>query len=237
MIKEVIFDIDGTLYNYEKGHKVGLQHMKDYAEQELGIPGEKFEQEYHGQLTEIKKRLGTDNATIHSRSIRIQNMLEAWDKPIFPHLDRLYHLYWDSFIVECQAEPGSIEALRSLQRMGIRIGIGTDMTAGIQYKKLEAFGFGPFINHIVTSQEAGHEKPHPCFMELCVQKAGCRPDEIAFMGDNFKKDVEGAVMAGMHGIWYCPVKKPDPEDARLDAKEYGVIRQYDELVPYIKSIR
>ena len=36
MIKEVIFDIDDTLYDYEKGHAAGVRQMQEYAEQELG---------------------------------------------------------------------------------------------------------------------------------------------------------------------------------------------------------
>ena len=70
MIKEVIFDIDDTLYDYEKGHAAGVRQMQEYAEQELGVSGEEFEREYRRQHADIKKRLGTDDATIHSRSIR-----------------------------------------------------------------------------------------------------------------------------------------------------------------------
>lgn len=43
MIKEVIFDIDDTLYDYEKGHAAGVRQMQEYAEQELGVSGEEFE--------------------------------------------------------------------------------------------------------------------------------------------------------------------------------------------------
>ena len=46
MIKEVIFDIDGTLYDYDKGHAEGMARMKAYAEKELGISGEEYAAEY-----------------------------------------------------------------------------------------------------------------------------------------------------------------------------------------------
>ena len=127
MIKEVIFDIDDTLYDYEKGHAAGVRQMQEYAEQELGVSGEEFEQEYRRQHADIKKRLGTDDATIHSRSIRIQNMLEHWGKPLFPHVTKLYHAYWDTLHAVSEPEPGSIEAVRSLREMGVRVGIGSDL--------------------------------------------------------------------------------------------------------------
>ena len=164
-------------------------------------------------------------------------MLEHWGKPLFPHVTKLYHAYWDTLHAVSEPEPGSIEAVRSLREMGIRVGIGSDMTFRMQYEKLGKFGFGPYISHMVTSQEAGHEKPHPDFMALCIEKAGCRPDEIVFMGDNFRKDVEGSVLAGMHGVWYRAKEKPLPEDAKIGPESYQIIRHYDELIPYIKSIR
>ena len=237
MIKEVIFDIDDTLYDYEIGHAAGMDNMAAYAETELGIPAAEFEAEYKRKNEEMKARIGTDDATTHSRSIRLQNMLEDWGKPIFPHLDRLYALYWNTLLDVSQPEPGSIETLRELRELGITIGIGTDMTARMQYEKLKKFGFAPYVNHIVTSQEAAHEKPHPEFMALCIKKAGCKPEEIVFVGDTFKKDVVGSARAGMHPVWYRAREKKLPEHPELSPEEYHIIRHFEELVPYIKSIR
>ena len=80
------------------------------------------------------------------------------------------------------------------------------------------------------------EKPHPEFMALCIRKAGCAPEECVFVGDTFKKDVIGAMNAGMHAVWYNAKKKALPEDADLAGRSYQEIRHFDELVPYIKSL-
>ena len=106
----------------------------------------------------------------------------------------------------------------------------------MQYEKLEHLGFAPYISHIVTSQEAGFEKPHPEVMALCIRKAGCAPEECVFVGDTFKKDVQGALDAGMHAVWYNVKEKTLPEHTDLAGKEYKEIRHFDELVPYIKSL-
>ena len=66
-----------------------------------------------------------------------------------------------------------------------------------------------FLNDfIVTSEEAGAEKPHYHFFDICVEKAGVRPEECAFIGDNVRKDIEGAWESGMKGIWYTQEKEP-----------------------------
>ncbi len=55
MIKEVIFDIDGTLYDYERGNAEGVARMTAYAEKELGIGPEEFMAEYKRLYEEAKK--------------------------------------------------------------------------------------------------------------------------------------------------------------------------------------
>ena len=114
MIKEVIFDIDDTLYDYEVGHAQGMEKMGGYAQRELGIDAEEFKAAYQKHSKEITKRLGRDNAAIHSRSIRLQNLLEQWEKPLFPHMKELYHLYWDTLLSVSVPEPGSLEAVKEL---------------------------------------------------------------------------------------------------------------------------
>ena len=54
--------------------------------------------------------------------------------------------------------------MKELKKRKIRIGIGTDMTAYVQYRKLEAIGVTSYIDFIVTSEEAGAEKPHYHFL-------------------------------------------------------------------------
>lgn len=80
----------------KKGTQAESGRCRNTRSRSWEVSGEEFEQEYRRQHAELKKRLGTDDATIHSRSIRIQNMLEHWGKPLFPHVTKLYHAYWDT---------------------------------------------------------------------------------------------------------------------------------------------
>lgn len=236
MIKEVIFDIDDTLYSYEKSHEKGIKQLCHYVWEQFQIEPEQFLKAYKEMNQEILKRLGRDNATIHSRSIRIQNYLERLGKPLFPHVRAMYHAYWDTLLKESRPEPGAIACMQELKKMGITIGIGTDMTAMMQYEKLEALGFASYVSHIVTSQEAGVEKPHPDFMALCIRKSGVLPKECVFVGDNLKKDACGASASGMYGVWYNPQGKEHPKDMTGLVEQYKEIRHFDDLVPYIRTL-
>ena len=150
-------------------------------------------------------------------------LLELWEKPLFPHALNMYHAYWDTLIRQAQPSPGVQEFMQELKKRGIRIGIGTDMTAYVQYKKLSALGLDSCIDFIVTSEEAGAEKPDPHLFDICVEKAGFSANKCAFIGDSLKKDVEGSAKCGLKGIWYTQGKEPE-----IEAK-FPVIKSFENL--------
>lgn len=208
MIKTVIFDIDNTLYNYDENHIFGMKALAEYCRNELGVSEEEMLTCYDQAMKIMNERIGSDTAAIHNRMLRFQCMTELLSRPLFPHVENMYHTYWDTLIEHSSPCPGSLLFIQNLKKEGIRIGICTDMTACIQYKKLEKLGFAPYIDFIVTSEEAGAEKPASRLFQLCVKKSGCLPEECAFIGDNLKKDVQGAWNHGLKGIWYSQEKAP-----------------------------
>lgn len=222
-IKAVIFDIDNTLYSYDKNHIYGMKALTDYCESAFGKSAEETLACYKKAGQIMIDRIGGDVAAIHNRLLRTQGMLELWEKPVFPHARNMYHAYWDTLIRQSQPVPGVIDFLKELKKRGVRTGTGTDMTAYIQYKKLESLGATPYIDFMVSSEEAGVEKPHPHLFEICVEKAGVQAVECAFIGDNYKKDVEGACNSGLRGIWYTQEQEPEHET------DYPIIRSFTKV--------
>ena len=208
MIKAVIFDIDNTLYSYDENHIYGMEALAVYCRDSFGITTDEMQACYRKAGRIMTDRIGTDTAAIHSRMLRMQCMLELWEKPLFPHALNMYHAYWDTLIRQAQPSPGVGTFMQELKKRGIRIGIGTDMTAYVQYKKLSALGLYSYIDFIVTSEEAGAEKPDSHLFDICVEKAGFSANKCAFIGDSLKKDVEGSAKCGLKGIWYTQEKEP-----------------------------
>ena len=222
MIKAVIFDIDNTLYSYEHSHEYGMQSLAAYCQRAFGVSAEETDACYKKANKIMMGRIGSETAAIHNRLMRMQCMLELWDKPLFPHTVNMYDRYWNASIEHSFISPGIIEFMKGLKEHGSCIGIGTDMTAHIQYRRLEFLNLSPYIDFVVTSEEAGVEKPTPHLFELCVEKAGASASECAFIGDNLTKDVKGAWANGLKGIWYTKWIEPQEET------EYPVIRSFDE---------
>ncbi|MCD7822304.1 MAG: HAD-IA family hydrolase [Clostridiales bacterium] len=202
MIKVIIFDIDNTLYSFDAAHQVAFGALLDYAQRELGVAPDEFRRLHREMNQELKGRMGSC-AAIHNRLIRYQNILERLGQPI-GHALRMSDLYWNTLLDAMEPSPGAAETVRQLNAQGLKIGVGTDMTARMQFIKLERLGLLPYIDFLVSSEEAQAEKPAPALFDLCVEKAAVRPAECLFVGDNLEKDVHGAQAAGLHALWYRP---------------------------------
>lgn len=226
MLKAVIFDIDNTLYSFDEGNLIAANATAAYAEEKLGLSGEVFLASCREAMHEQFRDHGS-TAGCHSRAIRYMMVMERHHLPLF-HAYILNDLYWEALLGVITPFPGVKELILTLREKGIRIGVGTDMTADWQLKKLERLGLLELMDFIVTSEEAEGEKPSQLFFDLVLKKAGCRPDECLFIGDNLPKDVLGAEQAGMKALWY----QPDPEKAAAQPSVKS-IHGYHGLIEHI----
>ena len=225
MIRTVIFDIDNTLYSYDDAHKVAFARLLEYAEKNLHMTAEEFTKLHTETMGRLKAQMGEVAAT-HNRLIRYQNMLESKGLPLQPHAFKMYRIYWDTLLEEARPSEGIHEVMAFLKEKDIRIGIGTDMTAAVQFEKLIRLNLLSYIDFMVSSEEAGAEKPDKIFFALCLKKSCSAPEECLFVGDSPKKDVFGAQNAGMQAVWFRPQGK-DPE------QNIHQIRDMKELISFL----
>ena len=224
MVKALFFDIDNTLYSYDKAHTTAMKKLLEFGESEFSLDSGTMCSLLAEAQKNLESRLGTNCAAIHNRLIRFQCFLELLKYPDLTKALKMRNIYWDTFLSVMVPEPGIMDLLSTLYTSHIPMGIGSDQNSHIQYQKLEKLGMLKYFSWIVTSEEAGAEKPSAEFFRLCVQKAGCKPEECVFIGDNLKKDVEGALENGLQGIWYHP--EPD----NLKTCGYMVIHSYTDFI-------
>lgn len=201
MIKAVVFDLDDTIYDYEYCHEKAMEKFKDYCVNKFSITGEEFENSFNLAKKIVKNRL-RNTAASHNRLLYVQNFLEIiGEKPTVHALD-LYNQYWNAMLEIMQPYEYVIPLFRKLAGENLKIGILTDLTAHIQYRKIQYLGIDEYIDTIVTSEEAGEEKPNNKMFDLVIEKFKLSPEEIIMIGDSYKKDILGAEAAGMHSIHF-----------------------------------
>lgn len=200
MYKAIILDLDDTLYDYKRINKQALHHLTEYTCKRYHIAPKRFEEVLTQAKMDTKSLLGNTGSS-HNRILYFQKALEyLGEKPIEGALD-MYEVYWSYMLEHMVLRSGAKEMLQYCQEKNIRIGICSDLTAHIQHRKLRHLGIGSYIDAIVTSEEAGCDKPAPVMFQLILNKLSVKADEALFIGDDFGKDVAGACSAGMTGVW------------------------------------
>lgn len=226
MIKAVIFDLDGTLYDYDTLDKEAFGRVQDLVLEQLGVSEEQSEEAFRRARQATKKNLG-ETATSHSRMLYFQKTLEYLDiRPLYLALE-MYEAYWGVFLEKMTLYPGVKELLDALHDKYVRVAICTDLLAHIQHRKLKALKLTDDVDCLVTSEEAGAEKPSAKIFELCLEKLHLYPKEVCFVGDNFEKDVKGAAAAGMRAIWFNPKKAAPP--AGSEDVDFETVTSHEEL--------
>ena len=238
-IRAVFFDLDNTLYDFNRWNRIGQQRADAYGVEKLGPAKGQLIGLYKRSMEEYPLRLGINNPAIHSRVLRFKDVLEKCDIPVESHALELTKLYWSAFLENMKPEPGISELLDALKKNGIITGVGTNMTALIQFMKLDVLGLSEKIDHLITSEEAGYEKPDPRFFEYCLSKAGVTPEECVFIGDDLERDIPAPKDLGMRAIWYTGIvvnqnEESAPGTVSFDISQVpdgvGVIRDYQECL-------
>lgn len=227
MLKAVIFDLDDTLYDYKALERAAFECVGGLVRERLGVSEEQYEEAFMRARQATKERLG-ETATSHSRMLYFQKTLEYLDiRPLYLALE-MYETYWGFFLDNMILYPGVRELLEALHEKYIRVGVCTDLLAHIQHRKLRRLGMMDDVDCMVTSEEAGVEKPAPGIFNLCLEKLRLPAGEVCFVGDNLERDVKGAMAAGMQAVWFHPKGKGTSEKDKAQ-EGFDVVSDYEEL--------
>lgn len=228
MPKTIIFDIDETLYIYTPLHRISLGALDTYCVDRLGLAPGEFAQAWPRVYREVTAELGFGNSCIHDILLRSQIILEQKGINPLPHARILYQMYWSNILDRMVPCEGVHEFLKKARQAGIRLGLATDMMTDIQYQKLERLNLIDAFDFIVTSEEAGFEKPQEGFFRKVLEKTGCRPEDCLMIGDNWDKDIVGAFGVGMPAIWFRPDLKAEscePERREILVHSYSQLSE------------
>ena len=211
-IKGILLDIDDTLYPYEPAHRSALSVTLQYLGNLCGENSVALEARYNQAKKVIHHRLA-NSASSHNRLLYFQGVCEAVGLTSMPHAYSLYECYWEKFFETMKLDDGVIDFLEALKP--VPICFLTDLTADIQFRKISRLGLDRFAQFVVTSEEAGIEKPDPRPFELAQIKLGLPPSSICMIGDHYEKDAMASINLGMSSVWLNRTDTPRPGHERL----------------------
>jgi putative hydrolase of the HAD superfamily len=119
-----------------------------------------------------------------------------------------------------------IPCLEGLKEKKFTLGIISNAEKNIEYL-CETLGLRTLLDVIVTSDQVGAEKPAAPIFLAALNRAGAKPDETLFVGDQYHNDVLGARGVGMRPVL---IDRFDSETDVHDCPRISDLTQLEELL-------
>lgn len=228
-IKHVFFDLDRTLWDFEKSAHETFEEIYDkYGLYEKGIPSVK---DYHDAYTIHNNRLwdlyrkGEIKKEV-LRSLRFNLTLQDFGINDETLALQIGNDYTRISPLKVNLFPYSIEILEYLFPL-YSLHIITNGFSEVQSVKLKTSGLEKYFLEIITSEEAGVKKPHPDIFKFAFEKAGALPEESIMIGDDYEVDIIGAQEVNMRQIFFDYDEKQKNNNSTFYIND---LRQIEEIL-------
>lgn len=230
----VFFDIDNTLYPYNLAQTKAQKAVKDKAIKMLSIKPNDFDTLFEEARRQIKAQL-QHTASSHNRLLYFERMLEllGLGSQMLLSLD-FEQTYWRVFFNNCVLFDSVKELLDDFRLLNIPMAVVTDLTAQVQFRKLIYLGLDHSFDYIVTSEEAGFDKPHQAPFQMALEKIQPKGECIWMIGDDPMSDVYGGHQS-IDAITFQKLHTGVQEGIGLQAPD-ATFHEFKELRHLIKQL-
>lgn len=206
MIRAVLFDLDGTLYDRDE---VVLR----VAQEQFETFGSRFGAAGRDQI--ITRTLELDDHG-YARRVDVYRQLVtglAVDGRLAGDLEAHF---WDCYCRHCLQPADTVKTLEALRSAGKKLAVVTNGPVEWQSRKLRTLKLADYFEEVVISDAVGIAKPDARVFNLTLERLGVDAGEAIFVGDHPQIDIAGARAAGLRAVWKrVPYWSMDLEDVRV----------------------
>lgn len=232
-MKHIFFDLDRTLWDFEKNSEQALNmlyedlklgnHIKDFDtffKSYKKINAKLWNSYGSGKITKAVLRVKRFEDTLKSFQVDapdIANQLAEGYVAISPRQTNIF--------------PNTHETLQDLKKEGMELHIITNGFKEVQFIKLENCGLLNYFDVIICSEDVGKNKPAPEIFTHTMNLANAKPEESVMIGDDLRVDVQGAERVGMTGVLFDPHRYYNER-----AHEWRIydLSRLPEIIPFMK---
>lgn len=230
--KMILFDYGQTLVNEAKfdgvkGTEAVLQYATNNKYNRTAAQIQAVADEMNGELGRF------DPARRHLLQVEIPNdmfcgyLYESQGVELSISGAKRDKVFWDAASPGVPTE-GVEEFLAFLKEQGIRRAVLSNITfcgEALANRLQEVLPEHDF-EFILATSEYMYRKPNRRIFEFALEKAGLKPEEVWYIGDNYECDIEGARNAGLFPVWYLgATEKPqEPRKGILTVKSWEEVK-------------
>jgi putative hydrolase of the HAD superfamily len=182
--KYVVFDLDGTLYDYDLACKYGLSQLFIFLGAEFKISKVDLEEMFKKAKATSKNQTNL-TAESHNLILYIIKMFEIYKIPLNLELIvECENVYWSNFISRIEPYEKLEEFIIDLKSIGTNLVLITDMSAKIQIRKLIALNLDKVFDIFISSDRIGGDKITGKPFKYLNELVDLTEENVWYIGDN-----------------------------------------------------
>lgn len=200
-IKHVFFDLDHTLWDFDKNSSLTFQKIFELHKLELEI--NEFIKVYEPINLKYWKLYREE--LIDKASLRYGRLKDSFDLLNFQADDELIHQLSVDYIEHLASFnhlfEGTLDLLDYLHPK-YELHIITNGFEEVQLRKMTSSNITKYFKTITNSEMAGVKKPNPIIFNHALEVANAKPHESIMIGDSYEADILGALNVGYDAIFF-----------------------------------
>ncbi|MDW5287782.1 YjjG family noncanonical pyrimidine nucleotidase [Formosa sp. PL04] len=200
-IKDVFFDLDHTLWDFEKNSSLTFQKIFEvnaletdlnvFLEAYVPINFAYWKRFTMGEVDKETLRFGRLNDTFNQLQIPVKaDLVHKLSDDYLSYLSSFNHLFDDT-----------ISVLNYLQPK-YNLHIITNGFEEVQASKLIGSKINQYFKTVTNSEQAGVKKPDPNIFYYALEQANANVETSIMIGDNLEADILGALNVGFQAIYF-----------------------------------
>ena len=227
--KYLLFDADGTLYNFEKTEENAIK----WTWEQYNIPqNEETVGCFMRNNSKAWSMIEQGTLTVERlKTIRFEWVFSELKLDIDPK--KFAQSFMDNLGKTGELLPNSLEVLKELKRRGYTIYILTNGIYQVQSKRFTLPEVDGIFDRIFCSEKMGVSKPKKEFYDIVFSELGFSEEQrkqSIMIGDSLSSDIQGGINAGLDTIWFNPNKLPQKPNIK-PTHEINDIRQVLDFFP------
>lgn len=200
-ITDVFFDLDHTLWDFDKNSALALKRVFD--KNDISLPLEEFLKHYEPINFEYWAAFREERIT--KQQLRRGRLIDSFKKCNITYslekIDKLSDDYIEELPGDNHLLPGAMEVLEYLNSR-YNLHIITNGFHDVQQIKLQKSGIKHFFNTVTSSEDVGVKKPNAKVFYAALEKAKVQASSAIMIGDTYGADIVGAMGVNMDVIFY-----------------------------------
>lgn len=203
--KNLYFDLDRTLWDFPSNSSKTLHELVEKLVPELSPKFELFLSTYHEINEELWRQYR--DGEIKKETLRTKRFKDTLEKfGILNHgiAEQMGEDYIKESPYKTILYPNAHETLHHLKIKGYKLYLLTNGFLEVQTIKIRECKLEQYFEKMITSEEAGYQKPNKKIFEYALKTVNAKKSESIMIGDDVENDIQGAKNFGMDTVFFNP---------------------------------